>query len=133
MLLRETGVLPELDRVTLTRAPLHAAARYALHPEAGVVEAPAGAAQGLPAALLAALEPALAARAPQPLQAACALAAPALRAQLRALLHYHLGSRPLRTRQVMLELQRLVPGPARPAAAAREDAAAIAAAPERPR
>lgn len=130
VLLRETGVLPELDRVTLTRAPLHADARYALHPEAGVVEARAGAAQGLPTALLAALEPALAARAPQPLQAACALAAPALRAQLRALLDYHLGSRPLRTRQVMLELQRLAPGATRPAAAARE---AAAAAPERPR
>jgi hypothetical protein len=51
-------------------------------------------------ALEAALEPAAslgAARRPAP-------ALPALRAQLRALLHYHLGTATLRTRQVMLDL-----------------------------
>lgn len=134
VLLRETGVLPDLATQTLTRAPLAADACYALHPEAGVVEAPAGAAAALTGALLTALESALAARELAALQQACARAPQPLRTQLRALLHYHLGSRPLRTRQVMVELQRLLPGTARPARPTREDAAALPpAAPERPR
>ena len=36
-----------------------------------------------------------------------ALELPALKNLLRAVLHYHLGSSPLRTRQVMLDLQKL--------------------------
>jgi DNA repair protein RecO (recombination protein O) len=133
VLLRETGVLPDLAKATLTRTPLTADARYALHPEAGVVEAPAAAAAALTGALLEALESALAARDLGRLQRACARAPQPLRTQLRALLHYHLGSRPLRTRQVMVELQRLLPGTTRPARPARDDAAAIPeAAPERP-
>ena len=38
---------------------------------------------------------------------ACARALPALRTQLRGLLHYHLGTNVLRTRQVMLDVQTL--------------------------
>ncbi|MEP7283459.1 MAG: hypothetical protein ABI696_15875, partial [Rubrivivax sp.] len=43
-----------------------------------------------------------------PLHQACRRAPPAaLRSQLRALLHYHLGGAALRTRQVVQEVQRL--------------------------
>ena len=42
------------------------------------------------------------------LQSACTGPAVALRRQLRELLAYHLGAVPLRTRQVMLDLQPLV-------------------------
>ena len=118
MLLRETGVLPDLATVTLTRAPVQAGGSYLLHPEAGVVDAPAAAANALGGESLAALEAALAMRLPGALQAACAAVPAALRAQLRKLLQHQLGSRPLRTRQVMLELQRLLPpaSPGTPAA-----------------
>ena len=54
---------------------------------------------GLQAALLHGSMPAL--------QQACAKSLPSLRALLRGLLHYHLGSNVLRTRQVMLGVQSL--------------------------
>ena len=84
LLLRETGVLPDLAQVTLTAEPLQPAARYSLQAEAGV-------APGSTAALRQAVAP----------------HAAALRAPLRALLHYHLGTTPLRTRQVWQGVQRL--------------------------
>jgi DNA repair protein RecO (recombination protein O) len=45
---------------------------------------------------------------PVALRAACAPVSAALRAPLRALLHYHLGHARLRTRQVMLDVQKLI-------------------------
>jgi DNA repair protein RecO (recombination protein O) len=45
------------------------------------------------------------------LQQSCASALPEWRGLLRGLLHYHLGSSALRTRQVMLGLQSLAPLP----------------------
>ena len=42
------------------------------------------------------------------LQQACELAGPTLKPLLRGLLHYHLGHRPLRTRQVLLDVQKLL-------------------------
>jgi DNA repair protein RecO (recombination protein O) len=111
LLLRETGVLPDLARVTLTQAALRDDAGYQLHAEAGVAEAgadgPPGA--GVRGRTLVALEAALGAHDLAALHAACRADPAALRQQLRALLQYHLGSRVLRTRQVMLELQRLMP------------------------
>lgn len=105
-LLRETGVLPELDLVTQTQQPVTEGRRYALTPE-GV--APAGDA-ALPAAVMRQLEGALAGRADPheamtSLRRACQGAGAALRSQLRACLHYHLGSSDLRTRRVMREVQ----------------------------
>jgi DNA repair protein RecO (recombination protein O) len=55
----------------------------------------------------AALAQASAAKGLGPLRAACKASASALRPQLRALLHYHLGSTALRTREVWQGVQRL--------------------------
>jgi DNA repair protein RecO (recombination protein O) len=105
-LLRAVGVLPALDQVTLTVRALAAGQGYTLHPEAGVIAAAAG--QAAPsAAAWRAIEAALAAGDGPALRAAVAPVAAALRAPLRGLLHYHLGSPQLRTRRVMLELHRL--------------------------
>jgi DNA repair protein RecO (recombination protein O) len=106
-LLRETGVLPELDVVTPTQQPVRSEVRYALHAESGVSER-AGEG-GLPGDRLRDLEAALGAQDLDALQAACRPVLPALRAQLRALLQYHLGSATLRTRDVMRDVQRLMP------------------------
>lgn len=107
LLLRETGLLPDLGTVTLTLAALEPRGRYVLRPEAGVVDA-GGVEAALAGADWAALQNALDAGDLGALQAACLLALPPLRAQLRALLHYHLGSPLLRTREVMLGMQRLL-------------------------
>ena len=103
LLLRETGVLPDLAQVTLTAEPLQPAARYSLQAEAGV----APEAQGAPGAAWVAWEAALAHGSTAALRQAVAPHAAALRAPLRALLHYHLGSAALRTRQVWQGVQRL--------------------------
>ncbi|PPE71293.1 DNA repair protein RecO [Caldimonas thermodepolymerans] len=107
LLLRELGVLPQLDLATLTHTPVQPEARYLLHGEAGVVEAdrPEGALSGR---TLLALQRALEADGLEPLQAACATALPELRTALRALLHYHVGTPQLRTRQMMMDVQRLL-------------------------
>jgi DNA repair protein RecO (recombination protein O) len=107
-LLRETGVLPDLSLVTLTQQPLCADASYALLPDAGVVASRDDDAS-IGAATLVQLEAALEHGSTLALQQACTAALPPLKAALRALLHYHLGSATLRTRQVMLDLQRLQP------------------------
>jgi DNA repair protein RecO (recombination protein O) len=113
VLLRETGVLPDLSMLTQTAAPLAAAGRYALHPEAGVTTA-AGAA-AVEGRIFVAIEQALAVRDRAALQAACRGALAPLRAQLRDSVDYHLGRAVLRTRQVMLDVRRLTepPSPAR--------------------
>jgi DNA repair protein RecO (recombination protein O) len=113
LLLRELGVLAELGAVTSTQQPLHDAGRYALHPELGVV-----AAEGRDDALVggtlraaqAALDAGAAATLPA-LQVLCRAAPAAWRTQLRALLHYHLGGAPLRTRTVVHDMQRLATPP----------------------
>ena len=96
LLLRETGVLPDLAAVTLTAAALQPEARYTLHAEAGL--APDG--HGVPGTSWVAMEAALAHGSAAALRQAVAPRAGALRAPLRELLHYHLGHTPLRTRQV---------------------------------
>jgi len=101
--LRELGVLPDLALVTLTVAPLAAEARYTLRPEIGLApdaEGPSGAAWTE-------LQAALAHRSMAALRHACGPIAAALRAPLRSLVHYHLGTARLRTREVWLEMQRL--------------------------
>jgi DNA repair protein RecO (recombination protein O) len=104
MLLRETGVLPELALVTQTQQPLRQGERYVLGAEAGISLAQ-GDAPALEAAHWLQLQAALENGAIELLTEACRAALPELRALLRNCLHYHLGSTPLRTRQVMLELQ----------------------------
>lgn len=108
VLLRDIGVLPDLSVVTSTQQPLAAAAGYRLLAEAGVAEAPAAAGDAqLPGRVLTALQAALQHGSLAALQQACATALGELRPVLRALLHYHLGSTVLRTRQVMLDVQAL--------------------------
>ncbi len=107
LLLRELGLLPELATATLTAQPVLPAARYTLDAEGGVLAD----VQGLPGSTWVALEAALAHAGSgadgAALRQACAPVAPALRAPLRALLHYHLGHSSLRTRHVRQGVQRL--------------------------
>ena len=111
VLLRETGVLPDLSIVTLTLEELAAEANYTVLPEAGV-SASRTTDSPLPAATLIGIQAALAHGSLAALQQACMPALPELKATLRALLHYHLGTPQLRTRQVMLDLQGLDQDPA---------------------
>ena len=114
LLLQETGVLPELQRTTVTQAPVQPQRRYALRPEQGLAEAAdnettlSGAcclalAQALQSWPVDADPPAAFAA----LQDACRTELQPLKAQLRAQLHYHLGGATLRTRQMMIDAQRL--------------------------
>jgi DNA repair protein RecO (recombination protein O) len=105
-LLKEVGLLPDLSLVTTTLEEVREPAHYAVLPEVGVAAARAGDVP-IAGAQLVAVQAALAHGSMAALQHACAQALPELKATLRALLHYHLGSPLLRTRQVMLELQHL--------------------------
>jgi DNA repair protein RecO (recombination protein O) len=107
-LLRETGVLPELSRVTTTQSAVRPADGYLLGGEAGLSVATADAPAVLPGLTCLALQAALDRGDAAALRRACQPALPALRAQLRALLHYHLGTPALRTRQLMLDVRRLL-------------------------
>ena len=107
LLLRETGVLPDLGCATTTQALVQPGRHYRLSGDAGLLDAPDEPAS-LPGSLCLALQAALDAGDRTALRRACQGALPALRGQLRALLHYHLGSPPLRTRQLMLDVRRLL-------------------------
>lgn len=114
MLLRETGVLPELDVATLTQRPVAPDKAYALRSEQGLVESEHGGAT-LPGSTCMAMEAALRSLQPEgdvealgQLHAAAAAAGAALKQQLRQQLHYHLAGAPLRTRQVVIDAFRLL-------------------------
>ena len=111
-LLRESGHLPALDVQTLTLAPLDDAAAYRLVAEGGLRAAHADDALHLPGAAWHALASALRTEAPFTAVLRVVADGPGawqmpLRQQLRELLNYHCGAGTLRTRQLMLELQRL--------------------------
>ena len=115
LLLRETGVLPEFSRTTLTQLPVSSAGRYALRVEQGLVEATASevALAGTACLELASALEAWAAQAPgvaslQTLHAVCSHELQVLKVLLRSQLHYHLGGALLRTRQVVIDTQRLL-------------------------
>lgn len=105
VLLREIGLLPDLALETLTQRPLRDEQRYRLDAESGVVAALDG---GLAAAALRALQAALDAGDLDALRSACASALAVLKPQLRTLLHYHLGSPLLRSREVMRQALKLI-------------------------
>jgi DNA repair protein RecO (recombination protein O) len=107
VLLREMGVLPDLARTTLTQQPVALERRYALHPEEGLAAA-AEAGAGVPGALWLGAEQALAAGDLEALRALARGAPAALKPQLRAALHYHLGVSSLRSRQALLDVQQLI-------------------------
>jgi DNA repair protein RecO (recombination protein O) len=105
-LLKQTGLLPDLSLVTLTQEAVDTERRYTLLAEAGV-GAPRQGDTTLPGQVLIGLQAALEHGSLAALQQACAQALPELKTVLRGLLHYHLGSPVLRTRQVMLDVQAL--------------------------
>jgi DNA repair protein RecO (recombination protein O) len=115
-LLRETGLLPDLAGDTATQQPLRPQASYRLRPELGVVEAHDDTEPALPGQALVGLEAALQHGSVAALQAACRPVLSALRSQLRGLVHYHVGPGPLKSRQVLLDAQRLLDRPAIPRA-----------------
>ena len=104
-LLRELGWLPELHVVTATAAAVQAALNYSLGADAGVVPTRGA---GICGAVLIELEAALAQSDLGVLAQAAAPAATELRAPLRGLLQYHLGTSPLRTRRVMHSVHKLL-------------------------
>lgn len=106
LLLDEIGLLPALGVQTATQQPLHERHGYALDAQHGLVVS-RGEAPPLPGSLLSALHAALAAGDVAALQQACRGAGAVLRQQLQGLLHYHLGSRSLRSREVLRQVQRL--------------------------
>ena len=106
-LLREIGLLPDLSLSTLTQQPLELDRQYILNAEAGVLP-PTADAPTFSGLALVQLQAALLHGSMAALQQACSAVLPALRSTLRGLLHYHLGQRPLRTRQVMQDLQKLI-------------------------
>ncbi|WP_428425712.1 DNA repair protein RecO [Methylibium sp.] len=106
VLLREIGLLPELGVVTPTQQPLEGAARHALKAESGLVPAVPGEA-GLAPADWHALQAALDGDDLGALQRACLPVLADLKPMLRSLLHYHLATPVLRTRQLMMDLQNL--------------------------
>jgi DNA repair protein RecO (recombination protein O) len=132
LLLRQLGHLPDLAAQTVGGQVVHAGRGYELHPDLGVAAAPWVGEPGegpvvLDGAVLQAIESALNARPAQPdaltthssglcpeptmasalpsLMAACMPVLGELKVILRTLIHYHLGSQTLRTRQLMMELQ----------------------------
>jgi DNA repair protein RecO (recombination protein O) len=107
-LLHEVGVLPDLSLVTSTLEAVEEERSYALLPEAGVAAARSTDAAVAGEALIH-LQAALVHGSLAALQAVCAQWLPSLKPISRGLLHYHLGSPVLRTRQVMLDVQSLDP------------------------
>lgn len=111
VLLAETGHLPDVARVTATQAPVDPLRHYHLRPEGGLVEARADDPAALTGEQCTTLQAALEARSLAYLQDTCRACEGALRRQLRQWLAYHLGGSPLRTREVVRDLQPLLSPP----------------------
>jgi len=108
LLLRELGLLPQLDVQTATLEPVRAAEPYVLLPEVGLRAAQPEERPALQGQQWLVLQQALAdPEGWMPLLHACAQAGGALKAMLRQGLHYHCGVPVLRTRQLMRDLQTL--------------------------
>jgi DNA repair protein RecO (recombination protein O) len=130
-LLREMGVLPELDAVTTTQQPLLDGSTYGLVPSAGLLPAKSDAA--LPAPVWRSLEAALRDWVPTAggaagladLQGLCQPVSGTLRAILRPLIDDHLGVSQLKSRRVLQGVQRL-------SAYARQVAATVSTTPDLP-
>jgi DNA repair protein RecO (recombination protein O) len=109
VLLKAVGLLPELDRVTATQRRLDAGDGYQLLGDRGLVEAdPLLPAARLPGADLLEIDAALRDNNLGALHLACATRLDRLKPVLRALVHYHLGSPTLRTRDVMRDARQLI-------------------------
>jgi DNA repair protein RecO (recombination protein O) len=109
VLLRQLGHLPDLSVQTVDGARVVAQQAYELHPDLGVtasrwVGEPGAGPLVLDGRILSGIENALPSGVPA-VMAACMPALVELKSLLRTLIHYHLGSQTLRTRQLMMELQ----------------------------
>jgi len=109
VLLRETGLLPDLSVATLTAEPLAEDGSYALDATHGLVAAAQGPGGARWVALEAALGVSQGARRFEALRVSCQGVAGSLRRPLQGLLHYHLGHTPMRTREVWQGVQTLLP------------------------
>jgi DNA repair protein RecO (recombination protein O) len=108
LLLREVGLLPQLDVQTMTLAPLEPQAAYVLVPEGGLRLAGPDDRIGLRGTQWMSLQAALSDDAPfTTTLRACAEVMSDLKPQLRAVLHYHCGVKTLRSRQMMIDIQNL--------------------------
>lgn len=108
LLLREIGLLPQLDRQTLTLGALEGATRYTLVPEGGLRQAQNEERGALTGAQWTSLQAAIHNDAPfTTTLRACAEMMAELKPQLRQLLHYHCGVKTLRSRQMMMDIQAL--------------------------
>jgi DNA repair protein RecO (recombination protein O) len=114
LLLREIGLLPLLNAASLTMQELEESVFYSVMAEAGLRETSSEQIQrgdaALPGAAWGKLQEALDQPGAMHSVRACVIAMPAaqklaLKQQLRSLLHYHAGSRGLRTRQLMRDVQ----------------------------
>ena len=106
LLLREVGLLPQLDVQILTLAPLEPDQAYTLVPEGGLRPAHADDRATLSGAQWTDLQAVLADDAPfTATLRACAPLSGTLKPLLRNLLHYHCGVHTLRTRQMMIDIQ----------------------------
>lgn len=104
-LLQQVGLLPDLAAVSATLAPVEPGRVYRLNGASGVIDGFGD--TDLPGEALVAAQAALDHGSLPALQAACLLALPSWRQALRGVLHYHLGTPTLRTRQLMVDLQAL--------------------------
>ncbi|MEY4317210.1 MAG: hypothetical protein RI902_1018 [Pseudomonadota bacterium] len=112
MLLKDIGLLPDLNVQTLTFSPLDAGVAYSLVAEGGLRVQSTQERAGLPGSVWQQLFDSLNDASPMTATLRVCAELPAeqrnaLQTQLRALLHYHCGISTLRTRQVMMDLQAL--------------------------
>ena len=108
LLLREVGLLPQLDMQTMTLRQLEPATQYVLVPEGGLRQAHTDDRTSMSGAQWCELQTALHEAAPfTDTLRACADMMALLKPQLRQLLHYHCGVKTLRTRQMMLDIATL--------------------------
>lgn len=108
LLLRELGLLPLLDRQTLTLEDLNPELLYTLVPEGGLRQSSEADRASLTGAQWMDLQTALAEDVPFWVTLrACAQSMAELKPQLRVLLNYHGGVGMLRTRKMMMDLQSL--------------------------
>jgi DNA repair protein RecO (recombination protein O) len=113
ILLRRLGHLPDLSIGTVDGQRVNAGQSYELHADLGVqvsrwIGEPGAGPVVLDGQVLADIEEALRhalAEGVPTVMAACMPALSELKVLLRTLIHYHLGSQTLRTRQLMMELQ----------------------------
>ena len=108
LLLREIGLLPQLDLQTMTLHPLEHETRYTLVAEGGLRQAHPQDRAHLSGEQWAVLQASIEDRVPfTTTLRACAGVMSELKPQLRHLLHYHCGVKTLRTRQMMIDIQSL--------------------------